>query len=166
MSRATLVYILMVLVCVAGTVVILKRGHALHAPPDLSGDWHILGEEAAANDSSGLGRTMHVEQSGRFVRLRFDRPLTIDVKLLSHISAAGGPTTRRAVQMQFRGTEWTLTTLGVGAGGPLACTLSGPEHHTFTVTRASTEAGALAHESPAPQKTQPSDAATADADAP
>jgi hypothetical protein len=166
MSRATLVYILMVLVGVAGTVVILKRGHVLHAPPDLSGDWHILGAESTANDSAGLGRTMHVEQSGRFVRLRFDRPLTIDVKLLSHAPTADGPTTRRAVQMQFKGNEWTLATLGVGAGGPLACTLSGREYHTFTVTRAATDAGTLAHESPAPQKIRPSREATADADAP
>ena len=165
MSRATVVYILLVLACIAGVIVIIKRGTALTAPPDLSGDWHILGD-AAGSDSSGLGRTMHVEQSGQFVRLRFDRPLTIDVKLVSRSGTANGPTTRRAVQMQFKGDQWTLTTLGIASGGPLACSLSGPEHHTFTVSRASTEAAALSHESPIPRKTPPPDAATADADAP
>lgn len=159
MSRATLVYILVVLASIAGVAVILERGTLLNAPPDLSGEWHVLG------DSAALGRTMRVEQSGRFLRLSFERPLRIDVKLVSQLPGRDESTTRRAVQTEFKGGGWTLTTLGVGAAGPFVCTLSGPERHTFTVTRASAEADALVHASPAPITTQPAGAAvTADAD--
>jgi hypothetical protein len=169
MSRPTLVYILVLLACVTGTSVILERGSLLKAPPDLSGEWHILGDgELETSAAARLGHTMYVEQSGRFVRLSFQpRGLKVDVKLASQAPVHPSPNMRRVVQTHYKGRGWTLKTIGAGAEGPLICTLTGPETHTFTVARAAADgvdaAATLTHSPPAAPTTRPADTATADA---
>ena len=149
MSRASAVYIVMLLACVAGLWLIVRAGSGLTAPTDLSGVWRVGGEDPAVPRL--LGETMHVEQSGRFVRLSFERGLQVDLKLVRE--ARPGDDGDGGLEMQFQGPAWTLTTLGPGGRGPLIFRLGGPEQHTFTATRGpaatdghgSADAGAGAH---------------------
>src|SRR5688500_18200597 len=80
MSRATVVYILVLLACATAVTVVIERGNALQAPPDLSGLWEVT------DANLPLGSTLLVEQSGRFVRLTFADGLTIDAKLVTPIT--------------------------------------------------------------------------------
>jgi hypothetical protein len=138
MSRPTLIYFFVLLASAAGVMLILERGKRLSAPPELSGEWHVLGSDSGSN--SPLGKTVLIEQSGRFLRFSFERGLEVDMKLESQIPAPNGPTTRHLDQMQFSGSDWKLTTLGATPAGPLSCTLSGPEQHRFILERASANA--------------------------
>ena len=63
-SRATLVYVIMLVACAGGLWLILGLGSELQAPPDLSGAWEIAPINAGAPPNPDLGRAMTVEQSG------------------------------------------------------------------------------------------------------
>jgi hypothetical protein len=131
MSRATIVYIVMLLACVAGVWAILRAGSRLEAPTQLSGAWSIVAEDPALIEQ--LGSTLTLEQSGRFVQITFQRGLSVDVKLVD--GARPDPDAGRLLDMRFEGPTWKLSALGPGAGGPLIFRLTGPENHQFTVTR-------------------------------
>ena len=131
MSRATLVYILMIVFGVGGVWVILGAGTRLRAPTDLSGAWSVGGEDPTVPEA--LGETVAIEQSGRFIRLNFAKGLVVDVKLTDESPA--NPQTGQLLDMIFEGKHWKLAALGEGPEGPLLFKLVGPEKHTFTVTR-------------------------------
>src|SRR5688500_8882350 len=132
MSRATLVYILMLVAGAGGLWLILRAGSGLAATTDLSGVWVVGGEDP--NSARDLGHTVFVEQSGRHFRLNFERGLQVDMKVVAETrpdAATGGE-----LEMRMAGGPWTMTAFGVDANGPLIFRLDGPEPHTFTVSRA------------------------------
>ena len=93
MSRAAVVYILMFVGLVAGMWVILPLGEALSAPYDLAGRWDIEPDlTMGPRVGPPLGRTMEVEQSGRFFRIGFASGRTLDLKLVRETrwAPAGG----------------------------------------------------------------------------
>ena len=68
MSRSSIVYIVMVAVFAAGMWVILGFGsRALRAPEDLAGEWELH----PADGDGAAAKSMHVEQSGRFLKITF-----------------------------------------------------------------------------------------------
>src|SRR5690242_15006230 len=100
MSRATIIYILVLVVAVAGVMVILNRGERLTAPPDVSGEWTIGRIDAASPaPADTVGRHLFIEQSGRFVRMNFENGLQLDAKLIYE----RGP--QQGVTLRFRAHE-------------------------------------------------------------
>ena len=130
MSRATLVYIAVIILSAAGLWLIVRAGRNLRAATDLSGVWVVGGEDPAVPEQ--LGETIAIEQSGRFLRLNFERGLRVDVRLKD---APDNAKASENLEMLFEGPAWKLSAFGVGPEGPLIFNLSGPEKHTFTVTR-------------------------------
>ena len=130
MSRATLVYIVVLVASAGGVWAILRTGERLQAPTDLSGLWYVGGEDPAVAEH--LGETVSVEQSGQFFRLNFSRGLSVDVRLAE---APAKPDPGENLDMIFEGPKWKLAAFGGSANGPLIFRLAGPERHTFTVTR-------------------------------
>jgi hypothetical protein len=116
---------------VGGLWLILGAGSRLRAPTDLSGVWGVGGEDPTVPQA--LGETVTIEQSGRFVRLKFAKGLLIDLKLTDE--SLPDEDAGQLLDMIFEGPQWKLAALGEGAGGPLLFKLVGPEKHTFTVTR-------------------------------
>lgn len=133
MTRPTLIYLLVLLASGAGVMLIIERGEQLSAPPELSGEWHVLG--SSSNSPSPLGDSVLIEQSGKFLRLSFEHGLEIDLKLDSLTQAAGGATTRHLNVMKFHNDKWKLTVLGAVPDGPLSCALGGPQQHRFNLER-------------------------------
>lgn len=131
MSRATIVYVLMLLLGVGGLWLILGAGSRLRAPTDLSGAWGVGSEDPTIPET--LGDTVNIEQSGRFVRLDFAKGLIIDVKLKDE--SLPDPVHGKLLDMIFEGPTWKMSALGEGRGGPLIVKLTGPQHHTFTIAR-------------------------------
>jgi hypothetical protein len=156
MNRATLVYILMLVFGVGGLWLILGAGSRLRAPTDLSGVWGVGGEDPTVLQA--LGETVTIEQSGRFVRLKFAKGLLIDLKLTEE--SLPDEDAGQLLDMIFEGPQWKLAALGEGAGGPLLFKLVGPEKHTFTVTR-NVPGGDGDPRGPHDPPTQTADAATA-----
>jgi hypothetical protein len=130
MNRATLVYFAVIIASAAGLWAILGAGQELRAPTDLSGAWVVGGEDPAV--PAHLGESVEIEQSGRFVQLNFARGLRVDVKLKDQPAKVAAD---ENLDLVFEGPRWKLTAFGPGADGPLIFRLTGPERHTFTVTR-------------------------------
>ena len=110
MSRATAVYVCMVVALVGGLWAVLRVGSRLQAPPDLSGRWELqpldpAGPERPAGEER-LGRSVRVDQSGRFFRLEFDRGRVMNLRLLRQSSIGSGPA--RKVRMELGDGTWTL----------------------------------------------------------
>jgi hypothetical protein len=124
MNKATAIYLVVLLLSAAALWLILRAGSNLRAPTDLSGSWEIGGEEPATLES--LGDTVSIEQSGQFFQLRFERGLTIDLRLVD--ATSGG--------LLFAGAKWQLNAIGQIPNGPFIFRLTGPQRHTFTVSRA------------------------------
>jgi hypothetical protein len=131
MSRATLVYIVMLVACAGGLWAILGLGKRLQAPTDLSGVWAVGGEDPSVPKQ--LGESVVIDQSGRFVRLNFSNGLLVDLKLKEDQPPA--PEAGKNLDMVFEGPRWKLSAFGESEQGPLIFRLSGPEKHTFTATR-------------------------------
>jgi len=159
MSRATLVYILMLAAGAGGLWFILRAGAGLAAPTNLSGAWAVGGEDASI--SRDLGGTVFIEQSGRYFRLKFEQGLQIDLELVSETRP--DPTTRDGLELKFEGRPWSLTALGPSETGPLIFRLNGPADHTFTVSRGPVDAGRLAAAAAAPSAAGVAQSPTADA---
>lgn len=71
-SRATSVYIIMLVVFAAGLWTILSFGSILlRAPTDLSGKWEL--RDPSGQAGAGPAHTMTIEQSGLYVRMTIDR---------------------------------------------------------------------------------------------
>ena len=134
MSRATIVYILVLVVAVVGVMVILNRGERLTAPPDVSGEWTIGRIDAASPaPADTVGRRVFIEQSGRFVRMNFENGLQLDAKLIYERAPQQG------VTLRFRSHDWELTAEGMNVNGPLVCQLIGSQRYPFTLARPVTE---------------------------
>jgi hypothetical protein len=133
MSRATVVYIVMLVACAGGLWAIIGLGKGLRAPTDLSGVWAVGGEDPTVPEQ--LGESVVIEQSGRFLRLNFAHGLLVDLKLQEDQPAA--PEAGKNLDMVFEGPRWKLTAFGSSEQGPLIFRLNGPEKHTFTATRQS-----------------------------
>ena len=70
MTRPTVIYVSMLVLFGAGLWAIISAGSILlRAPTDLSGQWELRPIGSAADASP---RTMLVEQSGRYFRIRID----------------------------------------------------------------------------------------------
>ena len=125
----------MALCLVAGLSAILAFGSALRAPPDLSGTWEIEPDARAvvAPTPAALGRWMTLEQSGRFVRLHFERGQVVDLKLTAEKAAIIGGQYVHA--MEFSGRGWALSVEGDPAMEVMRMDLLGPLSLSFTARR-------------------------------
>jgi hypothetical protein len=159
MSRATVIYILVLVAAVAGIMLILNRGEHLTAPPDVSGEWAVGRIDAAsAGPADTVGKRVFVEQSGRFVRMTFEKGLQLDAKL--HFEPRPQ---QQGVTLRFRSRDWELTAEGTNTNGPLVCQLIGSERYPFTLTRPVTDARPTSM--PVVKAADPTATATAAADA-
>lgn len=140
MSRATLVYIVMLVGGAGGLWLIVRAGAGLVAPTDLSGAWAVGGEDPSI--FRYLGPTVFIEQSGRYVRLTFERGLRIDLKMIGETRP--DPSAGAKLELRMAGGPWSLTALGTGPAGPLIFRLTGPAAHTFTVSRDAGQHAAVA----------------------
>ena len=77
MNRATLVYLGMIVVFVAGLWAVLSVGATLSAPENLDGRWVALGPADGSPPGTWSGLT--VGQSGRYFQLAFDGGPTVAV---------------------------------------------------------------------------------------
>jgi hypothetical protein len=131
MSRATLIYILVLAAAVGGVTLILNRGARLTAPPDVSGEWDVGRIDAASPaPADTVGKRVFIEQSGRFVRMTFEKGLQLDAKL--HFEPRPH---QQGVTLRFRANDWELTAEGTDANGPLICQLIGSQRYPFTLRR-------------------------------
>ena len=76
MSRPVVVYLVMIVVLVAGLWAVLEMGATLSPPEDLAGKWHL---EPTAIGLEGAG--LIIEQSGRFFQVAFEHGPQLDLKL-------------------------------------------------------------------------------------
>ena len=74
MSRATLVYILVIGLCAVGLWGIIRAGQGMAAPPDIGGAWLLEPAVAGAPAGELPGERLWVEQSGQYFQFRFGRP--------------------------------------------------------------------------------------------
>jgi len=117
-SRGTLVYITMIVVCVAGVWGILHAGNSITAAPDLTGIW-----------ATADGQTVIVEQSGRFVRLRM--PDGVQRNLVLDPDYTSTRATGRAIKQWFVFDRPDAGALVVEQRDP-------PPSRTLTLTRPAT----------------------------
>lgn len=135
MSRATTVYVAMLILCAGGLWGIVRIGGRLRAPPSLAGTWDI-DPPATPATATGLGASMTVEQSGRFVQVRFASGRTLDLKLDDGPPAGPDPTVTLA------GGGWRWSGPLTDGGRTMAVRLDGPEPCTFTArVRGDTQPG-------------------------
>jgi hypothetical protein len=83
MTRASSVYVIMLLVFGGGLWLILLVGSTfLTAPPDLSGRWFLSDSPIAdTQEFDPEDKSMAIEQSGKFLRLTFPETPPIDLKM-------------------------------------------------------------------------------------
>ena len=165
MSRATLMYILVLVAAVGGVMLILNRGQHLTAPPDVSGEWTVGRIDAASPaPADTVGRRVFIEQSGRFVRMTFDKGLQLDAKL--HFEPRPQ---QQGLTLRMRSSDWEMTAEGMNVNGPLVCQLIGSERYPFTLSRPMVEPRPTSMPVAAAAKgipAEPTATATADADTP
>ena len=148
MSRGTLVYILMFAALVGGMWVILPLGEGLVAPFNLAGRWEIEPDlSMGPRVGPPLGRTMEVEQSGRYFQVRFASGRTLDLKLMRE--------TRQdpRVKMELAGGEWNMTCDADASDGTMRIDLRGAVTRAWTAKRvdpADAHVGDMRNERPAP----------------
>src|SRR6266700_2827566 len=83
MSKSTKVYVGMTLALGLGLWGIFVAGGFLSAPRDLSGTWELeSGQEQ-------FGKSMRIDQSGRFYHLEFEKGPKLDLRRKSEGSVAG-----------------------------------------------------------------------------
>jgi hypothetical protein len=76
LSRPAVVYVVMLVVLVAGLWTVLSIGRHLHAPRDLAGKWQLIPLSPGAKP-----QLMTVEQSGLFFQVGFEKGPPLDLKL-------------------------------------------------------------------------------------
>jgi len=131
MSRATTVYVAVLVLCAGGLWGIARVGSRLRAPPSLAGTWDIDPPAAA-----GLGESMTIEQSGRFVQVRFASGRALDLKLVDGPSGGADPTVNLA------GGGWHWSGPLTDGGRTMAVRLDGAEPCSFTArVRGDTQPG-------------------------
>ena len=130
MSRGTLVYILMALALVVGMWVILPLGEGLVAPFNLAGRWEIEPDlTMGPRVGPPLGRTMEIEQSGRYFLVRFASGRTLDLKLQSEIRQ------EPRVKMELAGGGWDMTCDADETDGTMRIDLRGAVKRVWTAKR-------------------------------
>ena len=137
-SRATLVYVIMLVACVGGLWGILRVGSGLRAPPDLSGTWEIAPADAAVPVAADFGRTMTVDQSGRYLQVRFAGGLAADLRFDEPSADAS-----QTEVVRLTGPHWRMTARRQEAGA-LAVRLDGPQSAEFLARRPSDSSAAPA----------------------
>ena len=70
MSRAYLVYFVMAAMLAGGLWLVLTLGESLRAPDDLSGNWTVHWDQPP--HSVPQDSVMHIDQSGRYLTVRFE----------------------------------------------------------------------------------------------
>jgi hypothetical protein len=135
MSRATLLYIIMLAVCAAGLWVILGFGANLTPPVDLSGQWDLTATDPRTAER--LGETLDVAQSGRFLRLSFERGGKYDLKITREMrgGAAPPPAHAQIFELEAAGKACTLAASGAALNGSVTVAFAGPERYRFVLTR-------------------------------
>ena len=131
MSRGTVVYIAMAAALAGGMWVILPMGERLVAPFNLAGRWEIEPDlSMGPRVGPPLGRTMEVEQSGRYFQVRFASGRTLDLKLMRE--------TRQdpRVKMELAGGGWDMTCDADAADGTMRIDLRGAVSRVWTAKRA------------------------------
>src|SRR5829696_7300371 len=120
MSRGTLVYILMFAALVGGMWVILPLGEGLVAPFNLAGRWEIEPDlSMGPRVGPPLGRTMEVEQSGRYFQVRFASGRTLGLKLVRETRQ------ETRVKMELAGGGWDMTCDANATDGTMRINLRG-----------------------------------------
>jgi hypothetical protein len=121
-SRATVVYLTMILVFVAGLWAVMTAGARLTAPEDLSGRW-------VAIDAPGANTwpAVTVEQSGRFFQMAFDDG-PADVAVSAQDTSAEG-------RLSLARGAWHVTIDGSAGQAVRTFHVDGPISGTFTGRR-------------------------------
>ena len=93
MNRATLVYVSMAVAAIAGLWAILTVGGRLVPPRDFAGVWSLTPTQPGSAD---LGKSVLIEQSGRFFQLQFSNgqllKLTMTAVAQPVVPLSGGKT--------------------------------------------------------------------------
>ena len=79
MGQTSYVYILWLVILVAGLWLILSFGSLLHAREDFAGDWDLIPEEPSAGT---LTSHMKIEQSGRYLRITLPEDRALRVRII------------------------------------------------------------------------------------
>ena len=155
MKRQTLVYLLILIVAAGGLWAVLRLGARLDAAADLGGDWTFdsgpLGPEADGPER--LGKGFHIDQSGRFIRVRFDNGQQLDLRAqqLPQGAIGGSP-----APVELSDSRWQMSGAVRRENGKLigVFTLKGPERARFIAYRIPLETdktSAAAPNRPAPR---------------
>ena len=108
MSRATTVYVVMIVALVGGLWAVLSIGGRLSAPEDLAGRWEL-----------SPGQAVSVEQSGKFFQLTFGPDKPVDLTLAKAEPA----------HVQLTGHNgWSVAFDGPVGGDEKVVTVVGPKH--------------------------------------
>jgi hypothetical protein len=79
MGQSSYVYILWLVILVAGLWLIIGFGSLLHAREDLAGEWELRPESPASNLQA---TSMRVEQSGRYLKITLGDGKTLKMKMV------------------------------------------------------------------------------------
>jgi hypothetical protein len=155
MKNHTYLYILMLAVAGTGLWAIIKAGSRLQAAAHLEGDWAFEGDHIGptTDGPDHLGKGFHLDQSGQFVRLRFDQgeELSLRARTMPQgvVGASPAPIELADGTWELKGTVWS-------DGGQLrgAFNLNGPRKARFTATRITTQLTDTTDRPPAGRQTQ------------
>jgi hypothetical protein len=118
LSRPVVVYLVMIVVLVAGLWTVLDVGGHLIAPEDLAGKWQV---QSADGDPRGPG--LNIEQSGKFFQIAFEHGPQLDLKLQST-----SPTV-------LANGNWKMTITGREGGDDKTLQLEGPQAGRWSAHR-------------------------------
>lgn len=107
MSRATSFYFLTILLLILGLWAVVRYGGRLSAPQDLSGNYELEGQSP--------GRSMRIQQSGRFVRVNFDGGPLLDLHWQGEEISPGIVITKLAAAKWKLAIEWSQSRESQGA---------------------------------------------------
>lgn len=141
MKKQTIVYALVLVLSSLGLWGVLRVGSRLQAAADLTGQWTFesgpLGPEADGPERLGKGFT--IDQSGKFLRVRFDNGRQIDLRANQLPTGNLGDT---LVPVELAGSAWKMSGTVRSENGKLigSFTLRGPERARFVAYRLPQEA--------------------------
>lgn len=128
MSRASLVYVGMFLVLIAGLWVILRVGSLLAAPADLQGEWTM---NWPGDGPADLPAKLSIQQSGVFAHATLGGASRLSGRL-NKVRGA----TRVSGELASRDGHWRITLNPYAGGDMLTGTLDAPTRASFTASRA------------------------------
>lgn len=134
MSKAAATYVVMIGVLVAGLWLIIGLGSHLRAPTDLSGRWELVelpsAGAIAANAAPPATDSITVEQSGQFVRVRFDSGLALDLRMsgsgATRLPGASAAKSGVLTPVVLVDGSWTMRWAQTGNGASCRVELTGP----------------------------------------